>query len=734
MWFWLLRLILLGIGFAGGFVLPWLVYLDQIIQQRFDLSAPAIPSRVFARELNLQPGVSSLDAVQTELRLLRYLQSPKADVPGSFNASGNRLLIHTRPFAFADGMQTAARVMLRFDGQKLVALKSADSGSDLTSWRLDPLKIATLFADSQSAERLPMPIAQMPPLLVAGLQAVEDRNFKTHHGVDPMGLLRALWTNAKNGGLSQGGSTLTQQLVKNTLLSRAQTIERKLKEMGLALMLERRFDKQVILEAYLNRVVLAQSGNQPIQGFPAAAEFFFGRSLEDLQTQEIALLIGLLKAPSSYEPRAKPDSALKRRAIVLFQFKETGLIDEESFERAKAAPLNVIQKASAARERYPAFVALLRAQINRAYDAKALTSQGLNVLSTLDAQAQERAETAMIENLNALDKTGALQGAFVLTDSNSGEILAMVGGRDTRGSNFNHATDAKRPVGSLLKPFVYLLALSEPNRYALGSTISDAPLDVKINGGPRWRPQNYDNQSHGDVLLIDALAKSYNLAAARVGLDVGVDRLAEFLMTLGVEMPKPAPPAMILGAVDLSPLQVAQLYQALASGGRVQPLVTVKAVLDRNGKALSRFPRASIKPPNSEAIKLINYALNETTRTGTAQALSKQINLVVAGKTGTSNDKRDSWYAGYTGSHLGVAWMGRDDNQSTNLTGGSGALRVWSSLFKTLPSKPLSFTFDESTRWLPTDAQAGCGSIKFVPILGERPANMIDCMERLTAP
>jgi penicillin-binding protein 1B len=734
MWFWLLRLIFLGFGFGLGFVLPWLVYLDQIIQARFDLSAPAIPSRVFARELGLVPGVTTLSAVQAELKLLRYLQSPKADVPGSFNASGNRLLIHTRPFAFVDGVQVSQRVMLRFDGQALTSLKAADSGADVPSWRLDPLKIATLFANTESVERMPMPIAQMPPLLIAGLQAVEDRNFKSHHGVDPMGLLRALWTNAKNGGLSQGGSTLTQQLVKNTLLSRAQTLERKLKEMGLALLLERRFDKQTILEAYLNRVVLAQSGNQPIQGFPAAAEFFFGRSLEDLQTQELALLIGLLKAPSTYEPRAKPENALRRRSIVLSQFKETGLIDQAEFERAKAAPLNVIQKAVAARERYPAFVALLRAQINRAYDASALTSQGLNVLSTLDAQAQERAEAAMVENLTALDASGSLQGAMVLTDSQNGEILAMVGGRDPRASNFNHATDAKRPVGSLLKPFVYLLALSEPSRYALGSTISDAPLDVRVGGGPRWRPQNYDQQSHGDVLLIDALAKSYNLAAARVGLDVGVDRLAEFLMTLGVEVPTPAPPAMILGAVDLSPLQVAQLYQALASGGRVQPLVTVKAVLDRSGKALSRFPRASIKPPNSEAIKFINLALNETTRTGTAQALSKQVKLNVAGKTGTSNDKRDSWYAGYTGSHLGVVWMGRDDNQSTNLTGGSGALRVWSTLFRSLPSKPLTFTFDESTRWLPTDTAAECANLKFLPVMAERPANMIDCMERLTAP
>ncbi len=735
MWFWLRRISGFGFGLGLGFVLPWLVYLDQIIQSRFDLSTPSVPSRIYARPLLLIPGELDLDALKAELALLRYISDPRASVPGSFSSSNGSYVVNIRSFTFESGPQNARRVLLRFNGNQLSAVKDADSSADLKSWRLDPVKIATLFGSGKNAaERLPMAIEQMPPLLVAGLQAVEDRNFKTHHGVDPLGLLRAIWTNLRGGELRQGGSTLTQQLVKNTLLTPAQTIERKLKEMGLALLLERRFDKKTILEAYLNRVVLGQSGDQAIQGFPAASEFYFGRNLEDLKAQDIALLVGLLKATSAYDPRRNPESAARRRGIVLTQFLETGLINQEIFDAAKVAPLNVIAKAVAARERYPAFVALVRAQIERSYDAQALTSQGLTVLTTLDAQAQERAELALVSSLSAIDKTGLLQGALVLTENNTGEIVAMVGGRDPRSSNFNHAIDAKRPVGSLLKPFVYLLALSDPTRYALGSTISDAPVDLALNGNQHWRPQNYDRQSHGDVLLIDALAKSYNLAAARVGLDIGVERLAELIMTLGVEVPRPAPPAMILGAVDLSPMQLAQLYQALASGGRVLPLVTVRAVLDRSGKALNRFPRSSIRPPNSEAIKLITLALNETTRTGTAQSLVNQVKLVAAGKTGTSNDKRDSWYAGYTGKHLGVVWMGRDDNESTNLTGASGALRAWSALFKTLPSTPLHINFDASTRWLPVDSDPSCANIRFLPTLAATPANLNNCMSALSAP
>ena len=735
MWFWLLRISGFGFGLGLGFVLPWLVYLDQIIQSRFDLSMQSVPSRVYARPLLLIPGELNLDALKAELALLRYIDDPRASVPGSFSSRNGSYVVNVRSFTFESGEQDARRILLRFDGNQLSAVKDANSSADLKSWRLDPVKIATLpGAGKNAAERLPMAIEQMPQLLVAGLQAVEDRNFKTHHGVDPLGLLRAVWTNLRGGELRQGGSTLTQQLVKNTLLTPAQTIERKLKEMGLAILLERRFDKKTILEAYLNRVVLGQSGDQAIQGFPAASEFYFGRNLEDLKAQDIALLVGLLKATSAYDPRRNPENATRRRGIVLTQFLDTGLIKQDVFDAAKNAPLNVIAKAVAARERYPAFVALVRAQIERSYDAKALTSQGLTVLTTLDAQAQERAETALVSSLSAIDKTGLLQGALVLTENNTGEIVAMVGGRGPRSSNFNHAIDAKRPVGSLLKPFVYLLALSDPSRYALGSTISDAPLDLKLNGNQHWKPQNYDRQSHGDVLLIDALAKSYNLAAARVGLDIGVERLAELIMTLGVEVPRPAPPAMILGAVDLSPMQLAQLYQALASGGRVLPLVTVRAVLDRSGKALNRFPRTSIRPPNSEAIKLVTLALNETTRTGTAQSLVNQVKLVAAGKTGTSNDKRDSWYAGYTGKHLGVVWMGRDDNQSTNLTGASGALRAWSALFKTLPSTPLQINFDASTRWLPVDSNPDCANFRFLPTLAATPANLTNCMGMLSAP
>ncbi len=729
-WFWGLTACV--VVFAVGFLLPWWIYLSGVVDRRFDLSKPDVPSRIYARELVLEEGVA-FNVVKTELELLRYLSDAKATHPGSYSISGNRILVYTRSFYFVDNYNPPRRLMLRFDGNRLSSLKDAVDGRDIDSYRLDPLKIATLLgSDKSAAERMPMTIEQMPPLLVAGLQAVEDRNFKNHYGVDPMGLARAMWANLRKGRMAQGGSTLTQQLVKNTILTPEQTVSRKLKEMGIALILERRYDKKTILEAYLNRVSLGQSGAQAVQGFPAAAEFYFGRNLDELDTSEVALLVGLLKAPTYYNPRRYPERALIRRNTVLMQFAETGLVDAKAFEQSKTRAISVIVKPVASRERYPAFVALVRQQLARGYNSKELTSQGLAVLTTLDPQAQESAEQALISSLNGVDKTGAVQGALVLTDNQTGDVLALVGSRDPRSSNFNNALDAKRQVGSLLKPFVYLLALSNPQRYALGSVISDSPLSVKINNNQTWSPQNYDRKDHGDVLLIDALAKSYNQAAARVGLDVGVQRLAELILSLGVEVPKPAKPAMILGAVELTPFQVTQLYQALASGGKVLPLSSVRAVLDSEGRALTRFPRQSLTPPNTEAIKLVTLALNETTRTGTAQALARQIKLDAAGKTGTSNDSRDSWYAGYTGKHLGVVWMGRGDNQGTQLTGASGALRAWTALFKTLPSQPLRLEFDDTVRWLPVDTNGECDEVRFLPVLQVQPGNMVNCLSSLS--
>ncbi|MBK8066569.1 MAG: transglycosylase domain-containing protein [Rhodanobacteraceae bacterium] len=545
-----------------------------------------------------------------------------------------------------------------------------------------------------------------------------------------------MWANLKARRWVQGGSTITQQLVKNTLLSNDREFRRKALEIGLALVIEARFDKRTILESYLNRAYIGQNGALAVHGFGAGAEFYFGRPLESLDPAEIALLIGLVKGPSYYDPRRNPERAITRRRVVLGQMAETGLLNPAQLESALKAPLAVVPRPPS-RVRYPAFVELVRGQIRRDYDQSRLQSEGLTILTTLDPGAQALAEAAMTASLAAVDKEQVVQGAVVLTRARDGEVLALVGGRDSRASGFNRALEARRPVGSLLKPFVYLLALSQPARYSLASLIPDDPIALKLPTGKTWAPKNYDRKSHGTVPLVDALARSYNLATARVGLDIGVRSLGQLIGNLGIEAPADPQPSLILGSIDLSPLEVAQLYQSLASGGQVVPISSVREVLDSQGKALTRFPRPAGNPAGADVVKLVTVALNETTLSGTASSLSSGsgIRLDSAGKTGTSDESRDSWYAGYTGEHLAVVWLGRDDNQPTRLTGASGALKVWTALFRQLPSADLRLEFSDAIRWLPFDTGDGCQRIRFYPVLPPyQPDNTRSCLEALTVP
>jgi penicillin-binding protein 1B len=733
---WLWRLFWLGLGFALGAAGPTLIYLNRVVDSRFDLGQQPVASRVYARPLLLAPGMRiSADLLQIELSEARYRSDTTASSPGSYRRDGQRFEIHTRAFRFGDGVERAERIEVLLDGGRIKRLARLSDRKALPQKRLDPARIATILP-TDDTERLPLPIQQMPALLVAGIQSVEDRNFKDHPGVDVWGIARAMWANVKARRWVQGGSTITQQLVKNTLLNNDRKFKRKAFEIGMALMIDARFDKRTILESYLNRAYIGQNGALAVHGFGAGAEFYFGRPLESLDPAEIALLIGLVKGPSFYDPRRNPERAIARRRIVLGQMLETGLLNQAEYDEALKAPLAVVPRPPS-RVRYPAFVELVREQIRREYDESRLQSEGLSILTTLDPGAQALAEAALTKTLASVDAEKVVQGAVVLSNARDGELLALIGGRDPRASGFNRALAARRPVGSLLKPFVYLLALSQPARYSLASLISDDPIALKLPTGKTWAPKNYDRKSHGTVPVVDALARSYNLATARVGLDIGVKSLARLIGNLGVNPPADPQPSLILGSVDLSPLEVAQLYQALASGGQVVPLSAVREVLDDQGRALTRFPRPGGNASGADVVKLVTVALNETTLSGTASSLSSGtgIRLDSAGKTGTSDDSRDSWYAGYTGEHLGVVWLGRDDNQPTRLTGASGALKVWTALFRQFPSADLRLEFSDAVRWIPFDTGDNCQRIRFYPVLPPyATANSRSCMEQLTVP
>ena len=495
--------------------------------------------------------------------------------------------------------------------------------------------------------------------------------------------------------MRQGGSTITQQLVRMLFLSRERTAKRKFNEALYAVLIEARFDKRRILEAYLNEVFLAQNGRQSVHGVASGAKFWFGRPLTSLPPQDIALLIGLVKGPSFYDPRRYPDRALARRNVVLDTFVETGLLKPDEAASAKAAPLGISDHPGIVTNRYPAFVDLVRRQLQTDYPADKLRGAGLIIHTTLDPAAQIYAENAVKAALEKVQrKRGpALEAGVVITDTRSGGVLAMIGSREFTEADFDRALDAKRPVGSLLKPFVYLLALAQPNRYSLATVVQDSPITVAQGNGKRWTPANDEGHSHGAVRVIDALAMSYNQATVRVGIDVGVDRLVKIVQVLAGIDADPNP-SLILGAVDQSPFAMAQLYQFLASGGEVQPLYAVRGVLDANGQPVKRYDKTPQPAQAGDALaaRLVTLAMQRTVTSGTAAGLQSDGLgfLQAAGKTGTSNDSRDSWFAGFTGTHLAVVWVGNDANQMTGLYGATGALRVWSALFKKLPSEPLT--------------------------------------------
>ena len=734
---WRSRLLTWGLAGAAlllGFLIPYMLYLNHQVGERFGKLRWQVPTRVYARPLTLRTGLA-MDAqtLKTELDAASY-HGGDGKRAGTYVRNGGRWRISSRGYDDVDGRIAPAQLEVTLSGGEVIAIRDVGSRKALRSARLDPARIATLYGQQQEERRL-VRIEEVPELLVTGLQAVEDKDFNHHMGVDLGGMLRAVFVNVKSGGdTRQGASTLTQQLARSGLLGigKEQTYTRKFKEILFALLLEARYDKRTILEAYFNQVDLGQRGAQAIRGVSAASEFWFGRDLRDLSTEQIALMIGLVKGPSWYNPRRNPERATERRNFVLEKMHENGLIDDKEYQRASKAPLGVTENAgNVAANRFPAYVDLVRKQLARDYPANSISGAGLSVMSGMSPSAQGYAEGAVTRTLKAIGSKGRppLEAGMVMTDVHNGDVLAVVGSRDFTEPGFNRAVDARRPVGSLLKPFVYLLALAQPDKWSLASTISDAPVTVSLGRSRTWKPGNSDGRSHGTVRMLDALAQSYNQATVRLGMDVQPQRLAELIRTLaGIQ--SEGQPSLILGAVDQSPYAMAQLYQFLASGGEIQPLHAVRGVLDSQGRAIKRYD--SDAPPaqkgDAVAARLVGSALQYAVTSGTGRPLIRDGlgRLSPAGKTGTSNDGRDSWFAGYTGDHLAVVWVGNDQNKETGLYGATGGMRVWSDIFARLPSAPLRIA-GEGLDWQWVEdgysTDAGCpGARRFAFVAGYAPA------------
>ncbi|MBW7472352.1 penicillin-binding protein 1B [Marinobacter sp. M216] len=734
-WFWRF----FGRFAAIGFVLlvGWTVYLDAVITSRFEGRRFEVPSRVYARPLELYDGAGiSSGALERELQLSGFRKGD-GNRAGTYRRSGGHFVISTRGFRFPDGSESKRRLALNIYGDRVQDF-SVLNGEASPIVRLEPAQIGGIYP-SHKEDRILVQLEEVPALLPATLMAVEDRNFYDHFGIAPLSIARAMLANIRAGQIVQGGSTLTQQLVKNFFLTRDQTLLRKGNEALMSILLELHYEKGDILETYLNEVYLGQAGTRSINGFGLASQFYFGESLKDLDVHQVALLVGMVKGPSYYNPRRHPDRATERRNLVISEMEEAGLIDSVRAARARGLPLGVSGKPSYSENRYPAYIDLVRRHLARDYREEDLRSEGLRIFTTLNPSIQYAAEYAVTDTLPRLasgETRKALEAALVVTAKDSGEVLALVGGRDPQFAGFNRALDANRPIGSLIKPFIYLSALEQPERYTLITPVLDKSFVLEFDDGRRWEPKNYDTKERGEVPLHEALSHSYNLPAVRVGLDIGVDVVKETLQEFGVTSSISEYPSMLLGSVSMNPVTVAQMYQGLATSGFNTPLRTIREVTDSGGEALSRYSLEVDQVADPAAVHLVQYAMQETMQEGTGRSayytLPKE--LALAGKTGTTDDGRDSWFAGFSGDLLAVAWVGRDDNGPTSLTGASGALPVWSRFMARVPQHGLSPVVPDGVNyhWVNSERQAltdeYCDNARLVPLIaGSEPDQTVSC-------
>jgi penicillin-binding protein 1B len=685
----------------------YVVYLDQVIRQKFDGKRWALPAVVYARPLELYPGLPLTQAMLAEeLQLGGYRRDKAAKDPGGYDRAGNLMHLVTREFAFPDGVEKSARLTVEFAGAAIKRISATESGAEIALARLDPARIGS-FHPLENEDRIVCTRKELPELLVKTLLAVEDRHFYTHSGVDPWGILRAMFANLRAGKTVQGGSTLTQQLVKNFFLTNERTLRRKVNEVIMALLLEAHYSKDEILTAYANEIFLGQDRGRAVHGFGLASQFYFRRELQDLSPAQIAMLVGMIKGPSYYDPRSQPKRALQRQQVILAVMRAEGVISERAYHTAKAAGLEKGAAVQSGFNRYPDFLELVRRQLGEDYREEDLTSTGLKILTTLDPQVQTQVERNLGETLTSLEKRTAargLEGAVIVSSREGGEILAVAGGRDALQPGFNRALDAQRPIGSLIKPLVYLTALA--NGYTLATPVPDVSFTVTNAGAKAWHPANYDKKEHGLVPFHEALAYSYNLATVKIGLEVGVEKVVANLKRAGIKRDFKPYPSFLLGTAALSPLEVAQVYQLFATGGFYQPQRSIRGVLTLDNKVVQRFGLSVEQRFPAREVFLLNIALKRVVSNGTAQSLLHYIPATVqaAGKTGTTDELRDSWFAGFTGDRLAVVWIGRDDNKPTPFTGSSGAMVVWGKIMQSLHPQPLELTEPEGLEWARVEA------------------------------
>ncbi len=737
------------VGLGAAFFVYFLGF-NRVVLKKFEGRLWELPARIYARPLVLYSGMSlGPDMLEKELALMGYQKVSlpcDLDIPGKYSRAGSRFELFSRSFDFGDKKSGSLRLALRVEKGRVAGLKNGEDRMDLDLVRLDPVLVGSFYPAS-GEDRILVKMETIPSLIPKTIVCVEDKSFYTHYGVEPRAIFRAMLVNLKNQQMTQGASTITQQLARNFFLTAKKTWTRKINEVFMSAALELNHAKDDILEAYINEVYLGQDGNRSVHGFGLAAPFYFGKSIQDLQSHEVALLVGLLKGPSYYNPRKYPDRAIKRRNTVLKAMALGGLLSDDQKKAALSMPLGVIQEPARANSAFPAYLDLVKRQLLKEYREEDLRSMGLRIFTALDPQIQLTAEQTVEAQLNRLARPRGLEkekleASVVVTATGSNEVQALVGGKNPHFKGFNRALDARRPIGSLIKPAIFLTALGL-DTYTLVTRIEDGPVRVPLADGEDWVPRNFDRKYHGQVPLYLALVNSYNASTVKIGMDLGLPQISDTLEKMGFQKTGPLYPSSLLGSLEMTPLEVAQIYQTLASGGFYSSARSIRAIYRPDGGLVQRYPLTIKQNLDLGAVFLLNKMLQAVVMEGTAKSLGTLLpkQLGVAGKTGSTNNLKDSWFAGFTGNRLAVVWVGRDDNQSCKLTGAAGAMQIFGHLMGQIPNQPLALVPPDNVEWAVIDANTGlltdkaCPNAMAIPFIrGSAPTKSVPCSPRAMPP
>ncbi|WP_111980172.1 penicillin-binding protein 1B [Algibacillus agarilyticus] len=724
----------------------WGGYLDVQIEKKFGGMKWQLPIQVVGQATLFSKGdaVSSLQ-IKQYLDQLDYRSVAQVLNPGEYEISAGQITLYRRQFQYAlpqsqhEYSVHPQHIRITLNDDRITHLFDLTTSQQIGSFRLEPFVIDRIQTHSLE-DREFVRLSQLPELLKDTLLLVEDRGFYEHYGVSPIAIGRALYHNIKAGRTVQGGSTLTQQLVKNMFLTNERSLWRKIREAYIAVLLDAQYSKAEILEAYINEVYLGQNNARGVHGFALASRFYFGKQVAELAPNEIAMLVAIVKGPSYYNPRRYTERTLERRDLVLRLMTENNLISRDEYEHNIIKPLNTTDQDKLSAGRYTHYMTLVKQELKQLLtqlpSKKRLS--GLKIYTHFDPVKQSNAQRALTHKINDLENDRTLQnlqGAIVVVNSKTGGVNALVGDKNIHYSGFNRALNAKRNIGSLIKPAIYLTALQQPKEYSLASMIEDKAITLASNAGKRWSPENYDHKFLGHVMLLDALVTSRNVPAVNIGMKLGIDQVTAQLQTLGVKSAIPQYPSMLLGSVTLSPYEVAQLYQPIANMGFKNNLHTIIGIYDQKQSVVAP-KRATKQAIDQGSAYLLNYALQEVTRHGSARWLSQQFKQTrFAGKTGTTNDTRDSWFVGYDQAELAVVWLGHDDNASTSLTGSSGALRVFTEYQKQrspvslVIAKPQAVSMGYFSLSSGQPVEADCDNTRMLPVITTQNNSIFECDE-----